>query len=134
MTCTNTQICAAPSVMRATRPMTAEDVFPTGPAPAARRCVFCHRPGKLTNEHIIPWWLESVARQRLRAGPGGAGGAGRDQVDQDPPPGGDALADEHAEPERERAGPCMRGSMTELFVLGVKAGIWPGLESMRLAG
>jgi hypothetical protein len=26
---------------------------------AARCCVFCRRAGKLTNEHVIPWWLES---------------------------------------------------------------------------
>lgn len=33
--------------------------IPAGPTPAAKRCVFCHRPGKLTNEHVIPWWLGS---------------------------------------------------------------------------
>jgi hypothetical protein len=27
--------------------------------PAARCCVFCRCQGKLTNEHVIPWWLES---------------------------------------------------------------------------
>ena len=53
--------------------------------------------------------------------PARLGGAGRGQVGQDPPPGGDALAEEHAEPERERPGPCMQGSVTELFVPGVQA-------------
>ena len=34
--------------------MAIEDPSPADPAPAAMR-----RPGKLTNEHVIPWWLES---------------------------------------------------------------------------
>jgi hypothetical protein len=55
-------------------------------------------------------------------------------VGQDPPPGGDALADEHAEPERERAGTCMQGSVTELFVLGVEAGVRPALGRTSLTG
>jgi hypothetical protein len=55
-------------------------------------------------------------------------------VGQDPPPGGDAPADEHAEPEGERAGACVQGSVTELFVLGVEAGVRPALGSTSLAG
>lgn len=39
--------------------MASEDLAPVGAAPTARRCVFCRRAGKLTNEHVIPWWLES---------------------------------------------------------------------------
>jgi hypothetical protein len=39
--------------------MASGDLAPVGGAPAARRCVFCHRAGKLTNEHVIPCWLES---------------------------------------------------------------------------
>jgi hypothetical protein len=39
--------------------MATEDISPAGASSAARRCVFCCRPGKLTNEHVIPWWLES---------------------------------------------------------------------------
>lgn len=41
----------------------------------AARCVFCGRPGKLTNGHVIPWWLESGERSssalfiRERGGP-----------------------------------------------------------------
>lgn len=38
--------------------MATGDISPAGALSAARRCVFC-RPGKLTNEHVIPWWLES---------------------------------------------------------------------------
>jgi hypothetical protein len=55
-------------------------------------------------------------------------------VGQGSPPGGDTLADEHAEPEGERAGPCMQGSVTELFVLGVEAGARPAVGSTSLAG
>lgn len=39
--------------------MATGDVVPAGPMSAGRSCVFCGRPGKLTNEHVIPWWLES---------------------------------------------------------------------------
>ena len=39
--------------------MAAEDISPADASSAARRCVFCRRAGKLTNEHVIPWWLES---------------------------------------------------------------------------
>ena len=39
--------------------MATADPCPAGPAPATRCCIFCRRPGKLTNEHVIPWWLES---------------------------------------------------------------------------
>lgn len=39
--------------------MAAGDISPTGPAQAVKRCVFRGRAGKLTNEHLIPWWLES---------------------------------------------------------------------------
>jgi hypothetical protein len=42
------------------------------------------------------------------------------QVGQGTPPGGDALADEHAEPERERARACVQGGMTQLLVAGVQ--------------
>ena len=46
------------------------------------------------------------------------------------PPGGDALAGEHAEPERERGGACVQGGMTQLLV----AGIQPAAGNMSLAG
>lgn len=55
--------------------MTTDDIFPAGDTPAAKRCIFCGRPGKLTNEHVIPWWLESGERSndalfiRERGGP-----------------------------------------------------------------
>jgi hypothetical protein len=39
--------------------MATEDIASAGSAPAGRRCIFCRRAGKLTNEHVIPWWLES---------------------------------------------------------------------------
>jgi hypothetical protein len=39
--------------------MPAQIVPQAGPDPGVRRCVFCDRPGKLTNEHVIPWWLTS---------------------------------------------------------------------------
>ena len=29
------------------------------PGTTGKLCVFCRRPGQLTNEHLIPWWLES---------------------------------------------------------------------------
>jgi hypothetical protein len=54
--------------------MTTGDIAPAGPAPA-KSCVFCRRPGKLTSEHVIPWWLESGERSnhalyiRERGGP-----------------------------------------------------------------
>jgi len=34
-------------------------VSPAGCVTEAGRCVFCRRAGKLTDEHVIPWWLES---------------------------------------------------------------------------
>lgn len=55
--------------------MATEDISSAGPTPAAKCCIFCGRPGKLTNEHMIPWWLESGERSnnalfiRERGGP-----------------------------------------------------------------
>ncbi len=72
-------------------------------------------------------------RQRCLARPAGLD-RGRGQVGQDPPPGGDTLADEHAEPEGERAGACVQGGVTKLFVLGVQAGARPALGSKGLTG
>ena len=43
--------------------------------PAARLCIFCRRPGKLTNEHVLPHWLSEgdgssqMAYIRERGGP-----------------------------------------------------------------
>jgi hypothetical protein len=51
-------------------------------------------------------------------------------VGQGAPPGGDALAGEHAEAERERARAFVQGSMTQLLV----AGIQPAAGNMSLAG
>ena len=51
-------------------------------------------------------------------------------MSQDPPPGDDALAGEHAEPERERAGACVQGGMTQLLVAGVQ----PAAGNTSLAG
>jgi len=51
-------------------------------------------------------------------------------VGQGPPPGGDALAGEHAEAERERGGACVQGGMAQLLV----AGIQPAAGNMSLAG
>jgi hypothetical protein len=51
-------------------------------------------------------------------------------VGQGAPPGGDALAGEHAEAERERARAFVQGSMTQLLV----AGIEPAAGNMSLAG
>jgi hypothetical protein len=45
------------------------------------------------------------------------------------PPGGDALAGEHAEPERERLGARVQRGMTQLLV----AGIQPAAEGGDLA-
>jgi hypothetical protein len=42
--------------------MAAEDISAAGATPAASHCIFCRDPGKLTNEHVIPWWLESGER------------------------------------------------------------------------
>jgi transposase len=44
--------------------------------------------------------------------------------------GGDALAGEHAEPERERVRACVQGSVTQLLVAGVQ----PAAGSTSLAG
>ena len=60
---------------------------------------------------------------------GARGGAAR-QVGQGAPPGGDALAGEHAEPERERGGARVQGGMTQLLVAGVQ----PAAGNMGLAG
>ena len=61
--------------------------------------------------------------RRVRGGRGG-------QAGKDAPPGGDALAGEHAEPERERGGAGVQGSMTQLLVAGVQ----PAAGSTGLAG
>ena len=60
----------------------------------------------------------------------GAGGGGAGQAGQGAPPGGDALAGEHAEAERERARACVQGGMTQLLVAGVQ----PAAGNMSLAG
>ena len=78
-----------------------------------------------------------AGRQDRRAGGDGTAGCSRrarggrgGQAGQDAPPGGDALAGEHAEPERERRGAGVQGSMTQLLV----AGIQPAAGSGGLAG
>ena len=45
-------------------------------------------------------------------------------------PGGDALAGQHAEPERECLSACVQGGMTQLFVAGVQ----PAAGDASLAG
>ena len=64
------------------------------------------------------------------AGFAGCAGRRRGQVGQGAPPGGDALAGEHAEPERERARACVQGGMTQLLVAGVQ----PAAGNTSLAG
>ena len=55
-----------------------------------------------------------AAGGRCRRGlPGGQAGQGM-------PPGGDALAGQHAEPERERLGARVQGGMAQLLVAGVQ--------------
>ena len=46
------------------------------------------------------------------------------------PPGGDAAAGQHAEPERERLGACVQGGMAQLLI----AGIEPAAGAGDLAG
>lgn len=47
----------------------------SGTTAATRTCLFCGRPGKLTNEHVLPYWLDNVggtgdmAYLRERGGP-----------------------------------------------------------------
>jgi hypothetical protein len=50
-------------------------------------------------------------------------------VGQGSPPGGDALADQHTQPERERAATRMQGSITQLLVAGVKTSIGLAADS-----
>ena len=51
------------------------------------------------------------------------------------PPGGDALAGEHAEAERERGGARVQGGMTQLLVAGVEAAAGNmGLAGIRARG
>ena len=59
-------------------------------------------------------------RRRLRGGQAGQGAL----------PGGDALAGQHAEPERERLRACVQGGMAQLLV----AGIQPAAGGGDLAG
>lgn len=46
-----------------------------GPTAAARTCLFCGQSGKLTNEHVLPYWLDNaggtgdMAYLRERGGP-----------------------------------------------------------------
>jgi len=60
----------------------------------------------------------------------GAGGGCAGQAGQGAPPGGDALAGEHAEAERERGGARVQGGMAQLLVTGVEA----AAGNMSLAG
>ena len=60
----------------------------------------------------------------------GCAGRAAGQAGQGTPPGGDALAGEHAEPERERLRACVQGGMTQLLV----AGIQPAAGGGSLAG
>ena len=78
-----------------------------------------------------------AGRQDGRAGGDGTAGCSRrarggrgGQAGQDAPPGGDALAGKDTEPERERRGAGVQGSMTQLLV----AGIQPAAGSRGLAG
>ncbi len=52
------------------------------------------------------------------------------QVGKGVPPGGDALAGEHAEAKRERGGACVQGGMAQFLVAGVE----PAAGCMSLAG
>ena len=52
------------------------------------------------------------------------------QAGQGMPPGGDALAGQHAEPERERLGARVQRGMTQLLVAGVQ----PAAGNASLAG
>jgi len=52
------------------------------------------------------------------------------QVGQGAPPGGDALAGEHAEAERERGRAGVQGGVTQLLVAGVE----PSAGNTSLAG
>ena len=86
-------------------------------------------------------------RGREPGGRGGAGAGRRDgwcrharsdggQAGQGMPPGGDALAGQHAEPERERLGARVQRGMTQLLVAGVQpaagSATWPA--SGRFSG
>ena len=61
-----------------------------------------------------------AGRRRLRDGEAGQGTL----------PGGDALAGQHAEPERERLRARVQGSMTQFLVAGIK----PAARGGDLAG
>jgi hypothetical protein len=72
----------------------------------------------------------------LRAGwPGGwcrRARSGGDQAGQRMPPGGDAAAGQHAEPERERLGARVQGGMAQLLVAGIQPAAGGGdLASIR---
>ena len=56
--------------------------------------------------------------------------AGGGQAGQGMPPGGDAAAGQHAEPERERLGARVQGGMAQLLVAGVQ----PAAGGAVLAG
>ncbi len=50
------------------------------------------------------------------------------------PPGGDALAGEHGEPERERLGARVQGGMTQVLVAGVQPAAGSGVLASIRAG
>ena len=58
------------------------------------------------------------------------GGAARGEAGQGAPPGGDALAGQHAEAERERLAARVQGGMAQLLVAGVQ----PAAGNGGLAG
>src|SRR6266567_8342521 len=68
-------------------------------------------------------WSSDVCSSDLARSDGGQAGQGM-------PPGGDALAGQHAEPERERLGARVQRGMTQLLVAGVQ----PAAGNASLAG
>ena len=72
-----------------------------------------------------------AARAGAEPGSRPAGAGWRDgQAGQGALPGGDALAGQHAQAERERLGACVQGGMAQFLVAGVQ----PAAGSTSLAG
>jgi hypothetical protein len=86
-----------------------------------------HRRGQLRHRALARWCQIRSVTGSPTSGAAARGG-------QDPPPGGDAFADEHPVAERERGRPGMQDGMPKVLVTGVEAGVRPVAGNTVLAG
>ena len=85
------------------------------------RAVGCgERDGRQDADELGGQARRAAGRAGWRRQAGGGGAGGRDEAGQGALPGGDALAGQHAEAERERLAARVQGGMAQLLVAGVQ--------------